>query len=573
MSGKNMKANILVVDDDERVSFVIKRLLVRDGHEVSTAANYNEAMDKLSQAGFDMILTDINLGDRSGIDILREVKKREMVCPVIMNTGNPNIETATEAVRLGAHDYIMKPIQTETLTHVTCMALQYKSVVEEKNKYQANLEAIFRSVRDAIITVDRELRVLEVNEAAEELYGFPGKDEIKGKKCEFFMNKFSEKYLELITETINTKRPAERYRFECESKYQSWKVVSATTYPLVDTSGQFNGCVMVVKDETRLAELESNLNRHQQFHNIIGKSGRMEKVFSLIDTLSDTQTTVLITGESGTGKGLVAEALHYYRKDSKRPFVVVGCASLSDNLLESELFGHVKGAFTGAVSDRVGRFQKADGGTIFLDEIGEISNSMQLRLLRVLQEMEFERVGDSTPVRVNVRVIAATNQDLLKKVRNKSFREDLYHRLNVVKLTIPPLRERKEDIPLLVDHFLKVLNGKLDKNIKSVSEDVLKVFMDYKWPGNIRELLHTMEHAFIICKETIITIEDLPSEFGGDGSVDTQHEKEDNTRNSILQALIKTGWNRAKAARLLRIGRTTLYAKIEKYQITENRSE
>jgi len=565
-----MRANILVVDDDEGISYVIKRFLMQGGHEVSTAVDYNEAMDKLSLTDFDLVFTDINLGDRSGIDLLREVKKRKMACPVIMITGNPNLDTATDAIRLGAHDYIFKPVKITTLTRVTNLALKYKSVVQEKNRYQSNLEAIFRSVRDAIITVDRDLIVLEVNELAEEICGFPGKDEIKGKKCDSFMDECSKHYLELITETINTKLPAERIRFECGGADQSRKVVSATTSPLIDSAGHFNGCVMVVKDETRLAELESNLNKHWQFHNIIGKSEKMEKIFSMIDTLSETQSTVLITGENGTGKGLVAEALHYYRKNSKKPFVVVGCASLSDNLLESELFGHVKGAFTGAVSDRVGRFQKADGGTIFLDEIGDISNSMQLRLLRVLQERQFERVGDSTPVSVNVRVIAATNQDLRKKVSNKSYRQDLYHRLKVVELAVPPVRERREDIPLLVDHFVKMLNDKLDKNINSVSEDVLKVFMDYDWPGNVRELQHTLEHAFVISKKAIITLEDLPSEFGGAVGIKKHHKKEDYGRDSIVQALVDTGWNKAKAARLLGIGRTTLYVKIEEYQITED---
>ncbi|MCP5007683.1 MAG: sigma-54-dependent Fis family transcriptional regulator, partial [Planctomycetes bacterium] len=251
---------------------------------------------------------------------------------------------------------------------------------------------------------------------------------------------------------------------------------------------KFNGCVMVVRDETRLTELENDLQKRQQFHEIIGKSQSMQKIYSFIDVLANTNTTVLLTGESGTGKGLVAEALHCHAKDSKRPFVVVNCSSLSDNLLESELFGHVKGAFTGAVSNRVGRFQMADGGTIFLDEVGTISSTMQLRLLRVIQDMEFERVGESTPVKVNVRVVAATNQDLLKNVKSRKFREDLYHRLKVVELKVPPLRKRREDIPLLVSHFIEVFNKQLNKSIKSVSSDVHKIFMEYKWPGNVREL-------------------------------------------------------------------------------------
>ncbi|MEE9606074.1 MAG: sigma-54 dependent transcriptional regulator, partial [Candidatus Scalindua sp.] len=336
---------------------------------------------------------------------------------------------------------------------------------------------------------------------------------------------------------------------------------------------KFNGCVMIIRDETRLVELESDLHERQQFHNIIGKNEKLQKIYSFIEALGNTQTTVLITGENGTGKGLLAEALHYHAKDSKKPFVWVDCASLSDNLLESELFGHVKGAFTGAVSDRVGRFQKADGGTIFLDEIGDISNKMQLRLLRVLQEMEFERVGDSTPIKVNVRVIAATNQNLRKNVRLGKFREDLYYRLKVVELTMPPLRDIREDIPLLVNHFIEKLNKKLNKNIKSLSADIQKLFMVYKWPGNIRELHHVLEYAFVLCNKSVITIDNLSPDFKNVSVADIQplERKKRNDRQAIVQALEKTGWNKAKAARLLGIGRRTLYLKIEKYNITENR--
>ena len=566
-----MSAKILVVDDEEELCYIIKRFLEQEGYEVSTAGYYNEALDKLSEIRFDLVYTDINLGVKSGIDVLKEIKGRNLICPVIMITGNPNIESATDAVRLGAYDYIIKPIKRETLIRATNLALQFKSVVEEKEKYQSNLEAIFRSVRDAIITVDKELKVVEINDAAEEIFGFPGKSEVKGKSCKPYLSQCSREYVEALNETIKSKLPSERIRFESGVSNLPRRVISVSTYPLIDSNEEINGCVMVVKDETRLADLESNLNKRQQFHKIIGKSDKMQKIYSFIEALSDTQTTVLITGENGTGKGLLAEALHYSKKDNKNPFVVVGCASLSDNLLESELFGHVKGAFTSAASDRVGRFQKADGGTIFLDEIGDVSDSMQLRLLRVLQEMEFERVGDSTPVRVNVRVIAATNQDIRKKVRHKKFREDLYHRLKVVELAIPPLRERREDIPLLVDHFIKVFNKKLNKDIKSVSADVLKVLMDYKWPGNIRELQHALEHAFVVCKNPYITVDNLPSEIcvNETVSVHSKGVKKLNEFDSIVNALNKTGWNKAKAARLLGMGRTTLYMKIDEYHITE----
>ncbi len=257
------------------------------------------------------------------------------------------------------------------------------------------------------------------------------------------------------------------------------------------------------------------------------------------------------------------------RKD--KPLVKVNCSTLSENLLESELFGHVKGAFTGAVSDRIGRFQKADGGTIFLDEIGDISPRMQSSLLRVLQEKEFERVGDSKPLRVDVRVIAATNKDLEEKVKRGEFREDLYYRLKVVELSLPPLRDRKEDIPLLVEHYLKQFNAKFHKQIDAVSAEVEKIFMNYPWPGNVRELKHALEHAFILCRADTITAELLPSHLtasreagdasrGATGNVDAQ---------AILRALEKTAWNKAKAARLLGMDRKTLYRNIEKYHISQ----
>ncbi len=295
----------------------------------------------------------------------------------------------------------------------------------------------------------------------------------------------------------------------------------------------------------------------------------MQEIYSLIENLADVQTTVLITGESGTGKELAAEALHYKGIRSHKPLVKVNCSALSEGLLESELFGHVKGAFTGAVKDKLGRFQRADKGTIFLDEIGDISPRIQLRLLRVLQGMEFERVGDSTPVKVDVRVIAATNQDLSAKIRRGDFREDLFYRLKVVEINVPPLRERQEDILFLIDHFVEKFNKKFEKEIKAVSADVQKIFMDYEWPGTVRELEHTLEHAFILCRHNTITMDHLPAHFQTSSIVKTRvhrHEEGDETRK-ILQALEKTGGNKAKAARLLGFDRKTLYRKIEKLNI------
>jgi len=319
-----------------------------------------------------------------------------------------------------------------------------------------------------------------------------------------------------------------------------------------------------------LANLEHDIEKRHRFRNIIGKSDKMQEIYALIEDLADLSATVLITGESGTGKELVAEALHYAGKRRDKPFVKVNCSALSETILESELFGHVRGAFTGADRDRKGRFEKVGAGTIFLDEIGDISPYFQKRLLRVLQEREFEPVGSTKTIEMKARVLAATNQNLMQKVRQGEFREDLYYRLRVVAMNLPPLRERREDIPLLLRHFIKRICEELDKEIVDVSEEVLKIFMAYQWPGNIREMKNTLEHICILCKGPTITVEDLPSDFplsvsrepslGAGGAL---------TPQAILSALKAADWNRTRAARLLGISRRTFYRKLEEYHLME----
>jgi transcriptional regulator with PAS, ATPase and Fis domain len=302
---------------------------------------------------------------------------------------------------------------------------------------------------------------------------------------------------------------------------------------------------------------------------MIGKSKVMQEVYGLIEDLADTTTTVLITGESGTGKELIAEALHYHGGRAFKPLVKVNCSALAETLLESELFGHTKGAFTGAVKDKKGRFEVANGGTIFLDEIGEITPRTGLKLLRVLEQKEFERVGDSTPVEVDVRVIAATNKNLQKQVNQGEFRDDLYYRLKVVQIQIPPLRERREDIPLLVNYFCDSFNRAFGKSITGVSEEVLAIFMRYPWPGNVRELKHAIEHAFVVCHAEMIARQHLPPEIttGHDTGGPHGAESYDQEMQSIRRALEKSGWNKAKAARMLGLSRQTIYRKIAKHKL------
>ncbi|MBI4682777.1 MAG: sigma 54-interacting transcriptional regulator [Nitrospirae bacterium] len=567
-----MNAKILIIDDEEGIRFTFRKFLLAENFEVATAKDFDEAVNCISKNSFDIVFADIILKGKSGMDVLREIKKRKLNCPVIMITGYPNIETASEAVRLGAFDYIPKPIQKDALFHAIDVALQHKAVIDEKEKFRSNLEAIFRSVKDAIITVDKDLVVLEINEAARNICGFT-RDSI-GKDFKSLHDNCKGKCLEALLETVNLKQPAELNHIECQFKNRVEQVVAVSTSPLLNNQGVFSGAVMVVKDETRLTDLERELNERQQFHRIVGKSEKMQEVYSLIELLSDVETTVLISGESGTGKELVAEALHYKGNRSRNSLVKVNCSALSENLLESELFGHIRGSFTGAIKDKIGRFQTADGGTIFLDEIADISPKIQIELLRVLEEKEFERVGDSTTIKVDVRVVAASNQDLSEKVRDGEFREDLYYRLNVMRVILPPLRDRRDDIPLLVNYFLKKFNNKFNKQIMSVSKDVEKTFMEYPWPGNIRELEHALEHAFILCRQSTITMDHLPPELKtftvnesslpGNGEVDDPQ--------TILEALEKSAWNKTKAASLLGISRRSIYRKIKEHNISPDKS-
>lgn len=336
--------------------------------------------------------------------------------------------------------------------------------------------------------------------------------------------------------------------------------------------------VLVIKRALRAKELEkenlelkSRLTERFSFDGIIGRSSKLDEVFRLISKVAPTDTTVLLLGESGTGKELIAKAIHYASKRKRRPFVTVNCSAIPENLMESELFGHVKGAFTGAIKDRPGKFELADRGTIFLDEIGDLKTELQAKLLRVLQEMEFERVGGTEKAKVDVRVIAATNKDLTDAMEKGEFREDLFYRLSVVPITISPLRERKDDIPLLVDHFLT----KFGKGRKiRISKEALRILKSYDWPGNVRELENVMERAVVLSGGEMIGEEDLPDfvrlgrgeeclvRIPEDGASLREIEKE-----AIVLALRKTGWNQTEAARLLKIPRHILIYRMKKLAI------
>ncbi len=315
--------------------------------------------------------------------------------------------------------------------------------------------------------------------------------------------------------------------------------------------------------------LRQRLEEHYRFENIIAKSSKMQRLIELIKVVGKSNATILITGESGTGKELVARAIHSQSHRRNKPFVAVSCAALPESLLESELFGHEKGSFTGAYTQKKGKFEFANGGTLFLDEIGEMSSNIQVHLLRVLEEKEFTRVGGNELLRVDVRVISATNKDLRKAMEKQEFREDLYYRLNIVNIDLPPLSERKEDIPLLAEHFLNKFASENRKEITGFSTDAIEFLLDYDWPGNVRELENAIERAVILAKDSVVSIADLPqNNMSSACSTAPRKNLKAIEKEHILNILCDTNENYSEAARVLGISRMTLYKKVREYDLS-----
>ncbi|MBU0679916.1 MAG: sigma 54-interacting transcriptional regulator [Proteobacteria bacterium] len=573
------KTAILVVDDEESLRLTFQMFLSREGYgPVEVASTYDDALALIDKQDFDLVVSDIVMDGASGIDLLRTIKEKGVECPVVMVTGYPNINTAAEAVRLGAFDYLAKPVKKEDLLRTARMALQQytlrnanKALALEKDRYQKYLEAVFRSVPELIFTVDPQRNIAEFNDNTSKWLASFGVDDFSGKQIDNIGSCF-----DIFVPDIDTvlasqiEVPEHRIEFSPESGQSGVFRVSAV--PLACDDGGFMGVVVVAHDVSRLEALEKKGMR-DRLHRLIGSSRRMQTVYTLIENVGKVDTTVLINGESGTGKELVAEALHAESPRRDMPLVKVDCTAIPENLLESELFGHKKGSFTGADRDREGRILSADGGTLFLDEIGDISPLMQLRLLRFLQERTFYPVGRDRSITVDVRVVAATNADLREKVKNGSFREDLYYRLKVVDINLPPLRERDEDLDMLVHMFIGKFSSRLRKEITGISDQALQVLRDHDWPGNVRELEHVMERACVLCDTTTITSDHLPLELqeGDDVKPHMQQRtnllEEEDEEVRIVNTLKRTFGNKAQAARILGFDRSTLYRKLKLYGI------
>ncbi|WP_321493910.1 sigma 54-interacting transcriptional regulator [uncultured Desulfobacter sp.] len=456
----------------------------------------------------------------------------------------------------------------------------------EKNKL---LKRFLESMGDGVFVLDPTGKIVAWNPAMEAITGYSSR-EIKGKSCRIL--KFSKCFGKDCPSGMHDCKILQTGKViptECVISHRNGHLleVSKNARVIRDDSGQIMGVIETVTDLTELKntrlkieQAARRLGELNRLGGIIAKSEVMQNVFSFIKASAACETSIFIQGESGTGKELVAGAIHSIGERKDKPMITVNCSALSESLLESELFGHVKGAFTGAVRDRIGRFEQADQGTIFLDEIGEISPYIQIKLLRVLQEKEIERVGDSKKHKVNIRIITATNKDLKSRVDEGFFREDLYYRLKVFPIYLPPLRNRREDIPLLVDHFIKLNNKISGQTVTGMAEPARKVFMKYSWPGNIRELANAIEHAFVLCSDNQIDLKDLPLEISGQNTTyaaplprypkpasPRKKQRESLDRDSLLTILTESGWNKAEAARRSGFSRAAIWKYMKKWNI------
>jgi len=435
-------------------------------------------------------------------------------------------------------------------------------------------DVILDSISDGVFTVDLDWRITSFNRAAEKITGVSGEDAIGQYCCDVFRSSICEAECAL-RKTLATGQPIVNKAIYIVDVQGRRIPISISTGILRDGGGRVIGGVETFRDLSMVEELRKELEERYTFSDIIGRSRPMLRLFDILQEIADSDSTVLVEGQSGTGKELVARAIHNLSPRKSRPFVAVNCGALPDTLLESELFGYKAGAFTDARKDKPGRFAAAQGGTLFLDEIADISPAMQSRLLRVLQERVFEPLGSVTPVKADLRVLAATNRTLADRVREGSFREDLYYRINVFRIELPLLQERREDIPLLVEHFVTKYNRLQNKDISGVSGEVLSVLMEYDFPGNVRELENVIEHAYVLCHGGLIEIQHLPANLRRRVGLEDQASpasrpgltlKELETMH-IRDALRRHGGNRTSTARELGINPSTLFRKLRSMKI------
>jgi sigma-54 dependent transcriptional regulator, acetoin dehydrogenase operon transcriptional activator AcoR len=440
-----------------------------------------------------------------------------------------------------------------------------------KSDLSPQTQIILNSIADGVFTVDLDWRITFFNKAAEEITGIGAAEAVGRPCCEVFRANVCETTC-VLKHTLETLKPVVNKPIAILHADGRELPISISTALLRDEAGRIMGGVETFRDLSLVETLRKEIDRRYRFQDIISRSPLMQRIFSILPDVAQSDSTVLIQGESGTGKELLSRAIHDLSTRAKGPFVAVNCGALPDTLLESELFGHVAGAFTDAKRNRSGRFAIAEGGTILLDEIGDVSPALQVRLLRVIEERCYEPLGSSRTIKANVRVIAASNRDLAHLVEEGSFRKDLYYRINVVKLELPSLARRKEDIPLLAEHFIEKLNRLRNRHILGLSHEALATLMHHDWPGSIRELENAIEYAFILCRDGFIAPEHLPhhlrvnlSPFADAAGLTLQ----DIEKRALREALERNHWRRMATARELGIDKNTLRRKIKRFGISE----
>ena len=578
--GNINKNNILIVDDTPDNLSVLRQLLTEKGFLVRPALSGEIALKAVKAQVPDIILLDIIMPEMDGYEVCHILKSDAKTAhiPIIFISALTEVKGIIKAFEAGGVDYITKPFRTEEVMARVQTHLDLQNAIQAREASQLMLQTILDSIDNIIVTVDKDLQIINTNRPLESICS-----DVPGDK-KTFQDRLTEGIgpcAEALQRALRSTEKIRELRVECSCGRQANKTIVLNAAPLVGQHHESNGAVLVIRDISRLASLEKSFIEQNSYRNIVGKNEMMQKIYNLLEQTADLDVNLLICGASGTGKELIAEAVHSASSRAAMPLIKVNCAALSENLLESELFGHVSGAFTGAEKDRIGRCQAAEGGTLFLDEIGDISLNFQAKLLRFLEQKEFERIGDSKTLRADVRVVSATNHDLQKKVQAKEYREDLYYRLKGILVNLPPLRDRSDDIPLLTSHFVGLSRKSMGKNISGLDEYVTKLFMDHQWPGNVRELKSVIHYACALCPGELIRKEHLPPEFlsaasgkppaiktrdlMGGASMEPGSEKE-----SILAMLEMTDWNKAKTARLLGISRATLYSKMLKYRIEVN---
>ena len=440
-----------------------------------------------------------------------------------------------------------------------------------EDRWSITTKAILDSIADGVFTVDKEFNITSFNRAAEKITGMNSQEAI-GRKC---FNVFHANICQtacVLKETITTGKEFIDVHVNILNLEGNIIPISISTAPLKNDKGKIIGGVETFRDLSAFEALRKEISRQYSVEDIISKNHEIQSIFEILPNIAESDCTVLIQGESGTGKELFARAIHNLSKRRKGPFIAVNCGALPENLLESELFGYKKGAFTDAKKDKPGRFALAEGGTLFLDEVSDLSPLLQSKLLRVLQEKEYEPLGATTTLKADARIIAATNRNLSTMVSQKSFREDLFYRLNIVKIELPPLRKRKEDIPLLVNHFIKKLNLKTGKKIIFVSDHIIRLLMSYDFPGNVRELENIIEHAFVMCQGERLEVEHLPAEFrdsfitASSTKPSSFHDRfQESEENIIKDTLQRNLGSRSATAKELGIHPSTLWRKMKRF--------